>query len=489
VTVVGGALLTPQPVVASPYISPPTASVVSASSGSFTILAHARNADRYRIFASTKKSDVYYQNIVSGHSNAQRSSLSSSRVTIRGLRYTRAPYYYRVEAVNGRYRRYSAAIYSIGLQPAAPTSLTASSSRSGTYLTWQSNANGFQVEQARDSTFTQDVRRYRLRMPGEQFTPFGLRKGDTYYFRVRAINLATASAYSSSVSAQALTLEQPVSVMTFNLLEASFDGRREGGQRVAPWSQRKTVAARLVRQGDPDVVAIQEGATYVGHHRRQVDSLRAALGGRYRLARTEIPPNRRHHFRTACYILYKPTQYKAVGRGWHWAIGTHHFERYAAYQILQNRRSRARFLFVDPHLLVGGTYRDDVRREHETESLLRQARRFGARHHVPIVYAGDFNSHAAGSDVSFDGPGTAMLAAKVADAFGAAQSLHNERYDTANQYMRRPPTARAYIDHVYAPPGVAVRSWRQIIDLRHGRFVGVMASDHNPLVSTVDFPY
>jgi hypothetical protein len=45
------------------------------------------------------------------------------------------------------------------------------------------------------------------------------------------------------------------------------------------------------------------------------------------------------------------------------------------------------------------------------------------------------------------------------------------------------------VDHVYAPPGVAVRRWQMVLDLTRGRFVGVIPSDHNPVAADVVLPY
>jgi hypothetical protein len=67
--------------------------------------------------------------------------------------------------------------------------------------------------------------------------------------------------------------------------------------------------------------------------------------------------------------------------------------------------------------------------------------------------------------------------------------LTNQRYNSANLYLRTPPAAGQSIDHIYAPAGVAVRSWQVVLTLVNGRFVGVIPSDHNPVVSDLIFPY
>lgn len=281
--------------------------------------------------------------------------------------------------------------------------------------------------------------------------------------------------------------KQSVRVMTYNILELSADGRHEGTGTVAPWSKRKGAAARLIRRANPDVVAIQEGSDWVGRPRgrRQVDSLRSALGGVYALSHTEVSPDKPHYFRTGCYILYKKSEYALAGHAWHWALGN---QRWAAYQLLENRQTHARFLFVSTHLLVGVGAADDQKRENETKSLLKQAGRYAANHGVPVIYGGDFNSD-HNRRHAFNGPAIAMRQANVADAFNAANSRALGRYNSANDNARRPPKFGDHIDYVFASAGVVVRSWRLVMDLSRGRLVGVIPSDHNPVVASLAYPY
>jgi endonuclease/exonuclease/phosphatase family metal-dependent hydrolase len=295
---------------------------------------------------------------------------------------------------------------------------------------------------------------------------------------------ATSSASSTASSSRVL---QPVRVMTYNILELSADGRHEGSGTVAPWSQRKAGAVRLIKAANPDVVAVQEGSDWVGRPRghRQVDSLRAALGGAYALAHTEVSPNRPHYFRTGVYILYKKAEYRAYGHSWHWGLGN---QRWAAYQLLKNRQTGAKFLFVSTHLLVGDGAANDQRRESETKVLISKAGAFARKHHVPVIYGGDFNSD-HNRRHAFNGPAIAMHAANMTDTFNAAPTRSLGRYNSANEYDRRPPKFGDHIDYVFASPGVVVRSWRLVMDLSHGHLVGVIPSDHNPVVTNLAYPY
>jgi endonuclease/exonuclease/phosphatase family metal-dependent hydrolase len=368
-------------------------------------------------------------------------------------------------------------------RPARPTGVQASSGHNGTYLTWSGSAARYAVTQATDSHFNQHRRTYIVRGHSHQFTPYGLNRGTTYYFRVRALSGSSHSPYSSMVRVAPQASEMRIRVMTYNIMKKDKDGHREGGNTIAPWSQRRPAAIALIRQADPGILTIQEGGPFVGRERgpRQVDDLRSHLGN-YALAHTEVPPSQPHYFRTGCYVLYKPSVWSTVGGGNHWNIGD---TRWAAYQLLQSRRTGARVLVISPHLTVGvGSTRDQMR-ERETNNLLALVRRnFG---NVATVYAGDFNSH-SGAKHPLDGPAVAMRAAHVADAFTSAQTRVNKRYNSANGYLRTPPAAGVSIDHIYASPGVAIRTWHLFMRISHGHLVGTIPSDHDPLVSDLVIP-
>jgi endonuclease/exonuclease/phosphatase family metal-dependent hydrolase len=118
-----------------------------------------------------------------------------------------------------------------------------------------------------------------------------------------------------------------------------------------------------------------------------------------------------------------------------------------------------------------------------------KARAYAARrNHVPIVFAGDFNSDQGKKHV-YNAPSQFMQSKGYHDAFKAARSRSNARYNSANGYHRRPPKHRMRLDYIFTQPGISVQSWRMLLKLSHGKYAGVIPSDHNPIVATMLIPY
>ncbi|MGI8882508.1 MAG: endonuclease/exonuclease/phosphatase family protein [Jatrophihabitans sp.] len=471
----------------------PTGVHVSTVSGTaFTVTANrVTSASGYRLYASTTKSDVYAVNLSKPRTTRKVASASRPAVSIHGLKYSTAVWYYRFEAVNGAKVRFGN-ILSVSLRPSAPTNVRVVNATTGMYLTWSSvPITGYSIVAGTDAALRHNQHVYPIRGSNTQFTPYGLTTGRKFYFRVQAINTNRVSPYSAEVSATVAPRQQGLRVMTYNVLTDVADGTKVNGTVVAPWAtQRQAGVIKLIGQGNPDVISIQEGGGWVGPvqgygGKRQVDTLTAALGSSWSLAYTETPPTQHGYQRTGQYIIYNDHTYRAVGAGGHWFIGT----PAAAYQVLQNKVTGAKFLFVAAHILVGAGLPYDKVRETETRSLLSQATAYASTAgHLPIVYAGDFNSYLSPTH-QYDGPGRAMRAAHVADALQAATALVNRDYNSANQYLRTPPRGYNSIDHVFASPGVGVRTWKLLINLTKGRLVGVIPSDHNPIVSDLTIPY
>jgi endonuclease/exonuclease/phosphatase family metal-dependent hydrolase len=452
----------------------------------------AANTTGYRLWVSPVKNDLWVSTL--GTPSAVRRVLTSTspRFEVTDLPYKAAPYYYRLATMKSGHLLYSP-IYAVSLRPTAPV-VTATSGTGGLALTWRSlTATGFVVVQSTDPSMQVQRKVYTLRDMNTQFTPYGLTRGVTYWFQVRALNGLTVSPYSPPTSAVAQTGELRMRVMTYNLLILTADGARGGGgagEVVASWNaSRKAAAAALVRGSAPDVIAVQEGSAYTAgwNSARQVDSLASALGAQYTVARTQGLATDPDYVLTGVHIVYRNTAYAAVGNGGHWYLNDAH--RYAAYQVLRHRTTGAEVLVVSAHLTTNrGTQYDALRRQ-QTQLIVDNARALAAgQGGIPVVYAGDVGTvHMSWQP--YDPAGIVMRSAHGADAFDVAQVRTNHRYSSVNQYRRVPILDAGSVDRIFASPGVAVRSWNELLRLSDGRFVGVIPSDHNPVVADLGVPY
>lgn len=446
--------------------------IVASTRSSFTVeLPRVAHTGHYVLFVSRDDHDVFYTNINRSRPSRVEVASSTPLLTVSGLHYTTANYYYRVEARNGS-RFQLSNIREAHVRPAAPNGVNLSAHHMT--LSWHpGSAIDYDVVQATNPAFTQHRKRYRLRGQATEFTPYGLHNGRRYYFKVRARNnvIASSSHYIKAGSIVCTHREQRLSVLTYNVLHAMFDGTRENGNRIASWKKRLPKILGLIRSSHPDVLSIQEASDWVvPEKRRTIDTINARLKG-YALAHTEHLPNPR----TGNYILYKTSEYRSAGPGGHWALS---HKNWAAYKPLQNRHSGAKFLMVALHLSHGPNS-VNARRTREATRLVAGAR--ARAHGMPIVYAGDFNSFSGPDKANLDGPMQVMRSDHIADGYVEAQFRHHLQYGSVNDYTRIPSHSGRVIDHVFGGPGVAMRTWRQVVHLRHGRFHGVIPSDHNPV--------
>jgi endonuclease/exonuclease/phosphatase family metal-dependent hydrolase len=474
--------------------TPAGAHVAAATASSFTVATKpAAHAARYVLFASLTKNDVIYSNLTKSRATRSETSSAHPILTIRGLKYTTATYYYRVEAKNGP-RAVFTPIHAAHLAPAVPSNLQVvhpTTTHVGLALTWKvENALGFRVVQATDPKLQQHRRIYTLAGNATQFTPYGLTKGTAYYFQVRATNGTSPSRSAPVVSATFDGNELQVKVLAWNVLHMQFDGTKESGQTISPWSKRLRIVTSMIKTADPDIISIEEASDWYNEprHIRQIDTLAANLKGTYTLVSADGADGKPNP-RTGNYIFYRTNVYRALGSPGRWTIST---SNWVTHQTLINVATGARFLFASVHL-SHGTNAVDAKRGRETRALLADAHALvsgkGVDAGIPVVYAGDFNSYSGPDPANLDSPEKLLRAEHVADSLVAAQSRANTQYGSVNNYTRVPSHSGRIIDHVFGDAGVAMRTWRQIMNLQHGRWPGIVPSDHNPVMAGISIQY
>jgi endonuclease/exonuclease/phosphatase family metal-dependent hydrolase len=462
------------------------ARTLSVTSSSVTVAASTSWGDgRFRILASTRRADLRVGRLAKATVSTRT---TQSVATLSGLRYSTAPYFYRVQAVRGGSVSYSA-VRKVYLRPPTPSLRLVSGGTRALALMWSGvSASRYVVIRAEDPSMTQGRRVIALDPRVREYTPLDLVPGQQYWFQVQAFNGPTASLPSPVTTAVQTAAGVTVRAMTYNILSTLHDGSVSSGNRIAAWSERRLGVAALIRQSDPDLIALQEASGWVKAKRgpRQVDDLRAMLGSStYSLARTEVPPSEPNYLRTGRYLLYRSSMFRTVGEGGHWTIGA---MRYAAYQVLQHRDTGATFLAVAVHLEPGRSRATDLMRQAQTRVLLAKVAAYLDGRALPVVYLGDFNSHEKSPNV-FDGPATVLRPAHLSDSDEVAAVTVNRSLNSSNLYLRRAPRTYRQVDHIWVTPGVGVRRYEVVANLRSGLFVGTIPSDHNPVTSDLVLPY
>ena len=484
----GGALLA-APTYGLGAVSTPHLKFVDAAHHSFMVSVSGTSG-RFKLFAAHTIKGVSVVNFGSAESSPWT---HSKNVTVSGLKYSTEGWYYRLMAESGGRHAYSAIEGPVGLAPSKPTNLALSTPNGAVSLTWDSGAaTGYQVVQGTNSQLSAGRTVYTMKGLDRQFTPPSLNPGTTYFFAVRARTLTSNSGSTAPVSGTPTADQTTVSVATYNIREAVHDNEPDGSNHGAPWSQRKGPAAALLRTAMPDVIGVQEAASFVegSTTKRQADSLTEALGDPYRIARTEIPPTEKHYFRTGNNIIYNSNRLTTVGAGDHWdlghgSLGTQHW---AAYQQFQVVGTGAKFVFVSFHLIQknDNPATDDAAREDQATSMIHQAH--ATFPSLPIVYGGDSNSAVEKKHV-IDSARVAARAFNIDDALDAAKVRHHSKYNSANGYNPKPPAFYDDIDVLLTEPGVGVARWDELLNLSHGKFMLPIPSDHNPLVADVTIPH
>lgn len=469
-----------------PWPGPPSDVHVAGQSTSSLVIAanKATHTARYEVWVSASMPDLYAANLNKKAQGRKSVSSSNPKLTVASLSYQAGPIYYRFANVNGPHR-YLTKIRTTYLRPARPSPVAATSAN-GLALSWSSKpVTGYVVEQSNNPNFTDGLTSYTLHGLASQFTPYRVKPGHAYHFRVGAVNGNIHSRYSAPISATTKAFE-PVTMVTYNVLSAAADGQTENGSTILSWLKyRKIAAVNLLRRADPDIIVVQEGGAYVRPRLRQVDSLRNTLGGHYTVAHTEPLPGSGPHVTSGSYVVYRNTRFAPVGDGRYLKLTA---GKYDAFQVLRDKQTGARFEVCSIHMPAGSSATMNAERGTDASRTLAVANQIStADGGIPILFGGDTVSVLAPWH-PLDAPGSVMRNAHIADAIVSAQSRSNEHYSSFNGLRRRVQSDGYPVDRIFVSPGVGVQSWTQLMNLTHGKMTGVIPSDHNPVVTHLLLP-
>lgn len=382
-----------------------------------------------------------------------------------------------------------------GLQPAAAASkpgsvgmvsfVAASYSRStgtaGLTVDWRkaSRATSYEVFISRSYSMS-NAKRFTTRSSSKKITR--LRQGANYFVQVRAVNGKRVGTKSTRVGHTTIRRMDKASgptyrVMTYNLCSDVCSG----------WSKRQPGVLERIRAYKPDVVAAQEASNLTapvpGYEQAVYMSAKRLLfkSSRFTVAPSgPVPPKPSVDPVTKC-----TPSWDGTSTGWVF-LGRHDKGcRYAAWAVLIDKKTGDYTVFVDVHTVAGtSTLRDQQRKDEITTLTQFVAAKFSASK-IPVVYAGDFNSH---KHRAKDSLRSVFHRQGYYDAYDLAMILRQQHYNSFNGFSVKPTISYTWgdhVDHVWIRPNEGrILKWNNgaRIDRNRNRMITPIPSDHSPIV-------
>lgn len=350
----------------------------------------------------------------------------------------------------------------------------------------------------------------------------GLRPGTMYCFQTaRSSGANRSQRYCHSTMKVANRSRQtPVGVATFNVCGSA------GGCRA--WSPREDAIVQRIREAKVDIVTIQEGHRRVnalaerlarhGFTLAVTSGTEAVFYRASKLAPVLVPVTERE----CTWTTITPTEdtsswdtaqsphQDAAGAWWYYDEQDRVWEREvevcrnvttqvprvgeyglggnatAAWATLRVKRTGKAYLFVSAHLTNGKSAKAARQRGTETRRLAKRAKATAGR--IPIVFAGDFNSHRNRPN---DAPRIELAKAGYHDTYDRSARYAKNYINSYNGYEKRPVRGIKYgdhVDHVFVNAKTGADRWAVVAPVRSGRNVRPIASDHNLVRVTVLLP-
>lgn len=309
-----------------------------------------------------------------------------------------------------------------------------------------------------------------------------LSRGANYYIRIRAVNGSKRGAFSNRVGHTTIRQFEVARGGTYRVMSYNVCSRVCSG-----WPTRQPGALERVAKFRPDVLAAQEAdnlaipAGYAQAHyksgKRLMFNARRFTMDIGALEPTVLPPALPSANTTRCTPTRTWGSYGEVLLGYHGG-GC----RYGIWAILNDAQTGARTLFVNAHTVAGDNTSRATYRKAEIQELTRQVQAINPDA-LPVVYAGDFNSHKNRSNDYLRG---VFNAAGYFDAYDLAQVLYRQHYNSYNDFKTTPKISYKWGDHVdkvwiRADQG-RVTKWQNGALISGNKMVKPIPSDHSPII-------
>ena len=398
------------------------------------------------------------------------SASSATSATFTGLGTTPSTdWYYIVRAVNGSQTSATSRVgFNLPVGGVSGFSVTDSTTNSIHWI-WNSltNAENYQIQVATSSDMTKGLITYYP--TGTSYDATKLVPGTTYYFRIRGVNGSVLGTYTTVGTLHLSTAPISVDVLTYNL--CGQDKCLGSDNVMKHWSPtRKPLAGALVRTTASDIIATQES------------------GDKDTNFITELPGFGKAMYKSGKMLFYKTSRYTLLRTNYITLSSAN--KRYAVWAELQDKATRTRFIVADAHTSpTKGKYYDDLRKA-ETTALLSGVKSINTAH-LPVIYAGDYNSNKSNlkSSGGYDAPLQVMAQAGIPDSRNIADWAWHTDYNSANQAINPPYRYGDQVDHIFVTAGISVQQWGVVTSLdSKGNYKTPFPSDHNPVRSIMTLP-
>lgn len=348
----------------------------------------------------------------------------------------------------------------------------------------------------------------------------GLKASAEYPIRVAAMNvfgIEISSTRGSGITAKTEAPPPPrivaasFNIKCFNCLPAKPAANEKS------WNERRNAVAERILSREPDVIGIQEASQAWLPGRgstSQFDDLLGLLnsGGKsYSITNSYKNNCVKHWTPTRCSyrdrgaskgtrIFFRKDKLALIKQGSKKLEQTSKQERYLAWAIFEDKKSKYQFVFATTHLEPGKSHHN-LRRRQATQVANELDRINDAN--LPVVFTGDLNStrNAKPSNAPYD----VLTASGLTDPLGqsnksarvsrtaTAESRVNANFDSfggfkRNQTRHKTSENGSNLDYILTTP-MRVLRWETVVTLgQRGEIVGLIPSDHNMLLAEVVLP-
>lgn len=369
----------------------------------------------------------------------------------------------------------------VGLVSFTAASYSRSTGSAGLTVDWPDTryARSYQVYLSRSYSMS-NARRYSASISKKTFT--GLARGANYFVQVRALNGSAIGKKSVRVGHTTILRMDPGTgptyrVMTYNVCSDKCSG----------WDTRQPAVQGRIRAYSPDVIAAQEAdklAVPAGYQEAVSKSAKRLMFNASRLAVAEPTTQisaRPGKSSSGCDLSWPQSTKGYVYLGYHGG-GC----RYAVWAVLVDKDTgKNPTVFVDVHTVAGDNETAANQRTAEIAALTKHMAQINPGN-LPVVYAGDFNSH---KNRANDDLRIVLHHQGYYDAYDLALRLRRQHYNSYNDFQVVPRISYKWgdhVDHVWIRPNEGrILSWNNGALIKDDRMVKPIPSDHSPIITDV----